>query len=74
MPLPDKHTRLEILKISLKQAQLTKETSLEAIAEMTEGFTGADLVEICNKTLKAVVREVSVRFVTNLICFWSLAN
>ena len=42
IPLPDKKGRVEILKIHTKKMNL-KEVNLEKIAEITEGFSGADL-------------------------------
>ena len=42
IPLPDKKGRVEILKIHTKKMNL-KDVNLEKIAEITEGFSGADL-------------------------------
>lgn len=42
VPLPDKKGRLEILKIHTKKMSLD-EVNLEKVAEITEGFSGADL-------------------------------
>jgi len=42
IPLPDKKGRVEILKIHTKKMNL-KDVNLEKIAEITEGFSCADL-------------------------------
>jgi proteasome regulatory subunit len=49
VPLPDRRGRLEILKIHTRKVKLAGDVDLERIAEVTEGFSGADL--------KAVVTE-----------------
>jgi len=42
VPLPDKNGRLEILKIHTKNMKL-KDVNLEFIAQITEGFSGAEI-------------------------------
>jgi proteasome regulatory subunit len=42
IPLPDREGRLEILKIHTKRMNM-KEVDLGKIADITEGFSGADL-------------------------------
>jgi len=39
---------------------LAKNLHLEAIAKETEGFSGADLAEICQTSAKVAIREVRV--------------
>ncbi len=53
VPPPDKEARLEILKIHTKNMPLEQDVDLEKIAEITEGYTGADL--------EALVREAGLR-------------
>jgi len=45
--LPDKPSRLAVLKANLRKTPVAKDVFLETIVEMTEGFSGADLTEIC---------------------------
>ncbi len=47
--LPDRQGRLEILKIHARQVILAENASLEAIAQMTPGFSGADLANLVNE-------------------------
>ncbi len=47
--LPDRQGRLEIIHIHARQVTLAENTSLEAIAQMTPGFSGADLANLVNE-------------------------
>ncbi len=49
VPLPDFAARLDILSFHLKDKPLSPEVSLEEIAQMTEGYSGADIRRICEK-------------------------
>ncbi|MGH9646515.1 MAG: AAA family ATPase, partial [Bryobacteraceae bacterium] len=46
---PDKKDRIEILKVHLKKAVLASDADPEQIAELTPGFTGADLANLVNE-------------------------
>jgi cell division protease FtsH len=47
--LPDRQGRLEILNIHVRQVKLAENISLEAVAQMTPGFSGADLANLVNE-------------------------
>ncbi len=47
--LPDRQGRLEILEIHARQVTRAEDASLEAIAQMTPGFSGADLANLVNE-------------------------
>ena len=47
--LPDRQGRLEIINIHARQVTLAKNASLEAVAQMTPGFSGADLANLVNE-------------------------
>jgi cell division protease FtsH len=47
--LPDRQGRLEIINIHARQVKLAENTSLEAVAQMTPGFSGADLANLVNE-------------------------
>lgn len=47
--LPDRQGRLEILIIHARQVTLAENTSMEAVAQMTPGFSGADLANLVNE-------------------------
>ncbi|GAF78380.1 unnamed protein product [marine sediment metagenome] len=69
LPLPDKATRLAILQIHTRGKPLAKVqsrdregadqkgVSLSAIADATEGYSGADLAGICSKAALLAIRE-----------------
>ena len=57
MPLPDKATRMAILKIHTRGKPLAKGIGLQAIADATEGCSGADLAAMCNKAALLAIRE-----------------
>lgn len=47
--LPDRQGRLEILTIHARLVTLGKNVNLEAVAQMTPGFSGADLANLVNE-------------------------
>ena len=46
---PDKKGRIAILKVHLKKAMLAADVDPDTIAELTPGFTGADLANLVNE-------------------------
>jgi proteasome regulatory subunit len=56
VPLPNLEGRFEILKIHSKDMKL-KNVDLRKIAELTEGFSGADLKSLCTEAGYFVMRE-----------------
>ena len=47
--LPDKNSRYDILKIHIKNKQLSPNVNLELVAELTSGFSGAQLKNLMNE-------------------------
>jgi len=47
--LPDRQGRLDILRIHTRQVPLAVNTSLEAVSQITPGFSGADLANLVNE-------------------------
>ena len=47
--LPDRQGRLEILTIHVRLVTLGKDVNLEAVSQMTPGFSGADLANLVNE-------------------------
>jgi transitional endoplasmic reticulum ATPase len=56
--LPDHPSRLSILKANLRKTPISKDVDLGFVANITDGFSGADLTEICQKAAKSAVRDV----------------
>jgi len=57
IPLPDQPSRLGVLKANLRKTPIAKEVDLDFVAKLTEGFSGADLTELCQRACKAAIRD-----------------
>ena len=57
IPLPDYASRLSVFKASLRKSPVSADIDLEALAKATEGFSGADITEICQRAAKNAIRE-----------------
>merc|ERR1712084_32092 len=57
IPLPDKPARQGILEATLKKSPIAPNVPLSFIAELTDGFSGADLAELCQRAAKAAIRD-----------------
>lgn len=57
IPLPDEKSREGILNANLRKSPLAKEVDLNYIAKVTQGFSGADLTEICQRACKLAIRQ-----------------
>jgi len=57
VPPPDKRTRYEILKVHTKKMPLAEDVDLERLAEITEGFSGADLAALVKEAGLRALRE-----------------
>jgi cell division protease FtsH len=54
---PDKKGRADILQVHLKKIKLAAATSVEEIAALTPGFTGADLANLVNEAALLATRR-----------------
>lgn len=57
IPLPDKPSRVNVLKAVLRKSPIAPNVNLDFLADLTDGFTGADLTELCQRATKAAIRE-----------------
>lgn len=57
IPLPDEKSRESILKANLRKSPISKRVELTFIAKVTQGFSGADLTEVCQRACKLAIRE-----------------
>jgi SpoVK/Ycf46/Vps4 family AAA+-type ATPase len=57
IPLPDDQSRLQIFKACLRKSPVAKDVDLNALAKYTQGFSGADITEICQRACKYAIRE-----------------
>jgi cell division protease FtsH len=54
---PDRAGRLEILKVHVRKVQLAPDFDLDAIAQLTTGFTGADIANLVNEAAIVATRR-----------------
>jgi transitional endoplasmic reticulum ATPase len=58
IPAPDSPARLEILRVHTRRLPLASDVNLEEIAELTNGFVGADLAALVREaTMQALKRK-----------------
>merc|ERR1719355_350965 len=58
IPLPDQPSRLGVLTANLRKSPVAPNVPLWFLAQKTEGFSGADLSELCQLAAKAAVRDL----------------
>ena len=57
IPLPDKPSRVSVIKAVLRKSPIAPNINFDFLGELTEGFTGADITELCQRATKAAIRE-----------------
>lgn len=58
IPLGDLEARASIFKAVLRKSPVAKDVDLHFLATKTEGFSGADITEICQRATQAAIREL----------------
>jgi len=58
VPPPDFNARKEIFKVHTRRIPLQEDVSLEELAKLTEGYTGADIAAVCREATMIALREV----------------
>jgi len=61
IPLPDKSSRQEILTVHLRNKNTEKNIPIELLAEMTNGFSGAQLKNLINEAAIYAARDGEIR-------------
>jgi transitional endoplasmic reticulum ATPase len=64
VPKPDVKTRQKILEIHTKGKPLGRDIDLKRIAEVTEGFSGADVSAVANTAVSLVLHEYLAKYST----------
>jgi len=64
VPMPDKDARQKILEIDTKDKPLARDVDLVKLAEMTEGFSGADVSAVANTAVSLVLHEYLAKYPT----------
>lgn len=57
IPLPDDKSREAIFRANLRKSPVATDVDLNYIAKVTQGFSGADLTEICQRACKLAIRQ-----------------
>src|SRR5438034_1409053 len=64
VPKPDVNTRHKILEIHTKGKPLGRDVDLITIAEVTEGFSGADVSAVANTAVSLILHEYLAKYST----------
>lgn len=54
---PDRKGRLKIFRIHTKDTPLAEDVDLETLADITEGYVGADIESVCREAVMIALRE-----------------
>ena len=54
---PDKKSRIAIFRIHTKDMPLSEDVDIDVLAELTEGYVGADIEAICREAVMLALRE-----------------
>ena len=57
IPLPDRESRVSIFKANLRKSPVEESVKMEQLADVTDGFSGADITEICQRAAKNAIRD-----------------
>ncbi len=57
IPAPDRGSRLKILEVHTKKMPLARDVDLNALADETEGYVGADIENLCREAGMVAFRE-----------------
>jgi transitional endoplasmic reticulum ATPase len=57
IPLPDDGSRKAIFKSALRKSPVAPDVDIDLLARVTNGFSGADITEICQRACKYAIRE-----------------
>ena len=56
IPLPDYESRLSIFRANLRKSPLSDDVDFDHLANITDGFSGADITEVCQRACKLAIR------------------
>ncbi|MEM3094894.1 MAG: AAA family ATPase, partial [Nitrososphaera sp.] len=64
VPNPDRETRMKILQIHSEGKPLAENVDLDRIADITDGFSGADIAAVANAAVSLVLHEYLAKYPT----------
>ncbi|CAG9535906.1 unnamed protein product [Cercopithifilaria johnstoni] len=56
IPLPDKTNRFQLLKLALAEVSIDDEVNLETVADSLNGYSGADITNVCREAAMMSMR------------------
>ncbi|MCL4372272.1 CDC48 family AAA ATPase [Candidatus Marsarchaeota archaeon] len=56
--VPDRNSRKEILQIHTRNMPISKDVNIDDLADMTHGFTGADITSLAREAAMATLRRI----------------
>ncbi|EJW84470.1 ATPase [Wuchereria bancrofti] len=56
IPLPDKSNRFQLLKLALAEVSIDEEVNLEIVADSLDGYSGADITNVCREAAMMSMR------------------
>jgi transitional endoplasmic reticulum ATPase len=56
IPMPDEAGRLSIFKANMRKVPIAADISFDALAHATDGFSGADIAEVCNRATRFAIK------------------
>eukprot|EP01121_Diplochlamys_sp_Union-15-3_P009387 TRINITY_DN2566_c0_g1_i4.p1 TRINITY_DN2566_c0_g1~~TRINITY_DN2566_c0_g1_i4.p1 ORF type:complete len:804 (-),score=198.74 TRINITY_DN2566_c0_g1_i4:59-2440(-) len=65
IPLPDLPSRINIFKAVLRKSPIAKDVNIEYLSTKTQGFSGADITEICQRAAKLAIRQAIEKEIEN---------
>ena len=57
LPLPDEASRKAIFLAATRKSPLAPEINMDELTDRTEGFSGADITELCQRACKLAIRQ-----------------
>lgn len=57
IPLPDRPARRQLFDINLRDVHIQSDVNLDNLAELCEGYSGADITNVCRDASMMVVRR-----------------
>ncbi len=57
IPLPDEGSRRQIFKAVLRKSPVAPDVEMDLLVKYTNGFSGADITEICQRACKWVPQD-----------------
>jgi len=57
IPMPDYLSRVSVFKANTRKSPIAEDVDFETLARHTEGYSGADLTELCKRAAKYAIKE-----------------